>query len=177
MYSPAERPSSTRAAPAKKRIWSSMGGISSERVSARGLPVLRPSAAMKSSALASMASASLSSSWLRSDGVVSRQLSKARPPPGTPGRHPPVPDRAPRRRPHRCSGRPPRVVLPSLASTGPPSTKLCSRSAHCASASPWESLGVPGPANHVHIRSRFRKGILCYRRHLGSARIRRRERG
>ena len=39
MYSPAERPSSIRAAPAKKRIWSTIGGISSLRVSRSGLPV------------------------------------------------------------------------------------------------------------------------------------------
>ena len=39
MYSPAERPSSIRAAPAKNRIWSTIGGISSDRVSAIGLPV------------------------------------------------------------------------------------------------------------------------------------------
>ena len=30
MYSPAERPSSIRAAPAKNRIWSTIGGISSD---------------------------------------------------------------------------------------------------------------------------------------------------
>ena len=41
MYSPAAVPSSTRAAPAKKRIWSHIGGISSSIVSCFGLPVLR----------------------------------------------------------------------------------------------------------------------------------------
>ncbi len=40
MYSPADRPSSTRAAPEKNRIWSIIGGISSDRVRATGLPVL-----------------------------------------------------------------------------------------------------------------------------------------
>ena len=39
MYSPADRPSSTRAAPAKNRIWSTIGGISSDSVSPSGLPV------------------------------------------------------------------------------------------------------------------------------------------
>ena len=39
MYSPAERPSSMRAAPAKNRIWSTIGGISSDKVRAIGLPV------------------------------------------------------------------------------------------------------------------------------------------
>ena len=77
MYSAAARPSSTRAAPAKNRIWSSIGGISSERVKASGLPVLRPSAATKSSARASMASAKRHSIRLRCEGVVSRQLSNA----------------------------------------------------------------------------------------------------
>ena len=38
MYSVAARPSSRRAAPAKKRIWSTIGGISSDIVSANGLP-------------------------------------------------------------------------------------------------------------------------------------------
>ena len=39
MYSPLDRPSSTRAAPAKNRIWSTIGGISSDMVSEIGLPV------------------------------------------------------------------------------------------------------------------------------------------
>ena len=43
MYSPAARPSSTRAAPAKNRIWSTIGGISSLAVSACGLPVFSDS--------------------------------------------------------------------------------------------------------------------------------------
>ncbi len=58
-YSPADRPSSTRAAPAKNRSWSSIGGISSLRVSASGLPVFSHSTAMISSARASTASANL----------------------------------------------------------------------------------------------------------------------
>ena len=53
MYSPAERPSSIRAAPAKKRIWSTIGGISSVRVSPIGLPVFSHSAAISSSARSS----------------------------------------------------------------------------------------------------------------------------
>ena len=43
MYSPAALPSSTRAAPAKNRIWSTIGGISSLAVSACGLPVFSAS--------------------------------------------------------------------------------------------------------------------------------------
>ena len=39
MYSAVALPSRTRAAPAKKRIWSSMGTISSDKVSEYGLPV------------------------------------------------------------------------------------------------------------------------------------------
>lgn len=60
MYSPAERPSSMRAAPAKNRIWSTIGGISSVRVSSSGLPVFSDSAAIRSSARSSNASAILS---------------------------------------------------------------------------------------------------------------------
>jgi hypothetical protein len=78
MYSPADLPSSTRAAPAKKRIWSHIGGTSSSRVSWRGLPVLRDSTSTSSSARSSNASAMRSSARWRSLGVVSRQLSKAR---------------------------------------------------------------------------------------------------
>src|SRR5579872_3725855 len=77
MYSPALRPSSTRAAPAKNRIWSTAGGISSLAISARGLPVLRHSASISSSARVSKASAIFSSARLRSDGVVSRHDSNA----------------------------------------------------------------------------------------------------
>ena len=77
MYSPADLPSSTRAAPAKNRIWSTIGGISSLRVSAIGLPVFSHSTAMSSSARASIASANLSSARCRSLGVLSRQLSNA----------------------------------------------------------------------------------------------------
>ena len=77
MYSPAERPSSIRAAPAKNLIWSTIGGISSDVVSAIGLPVFSDSAATKSAARASSASAIRSSARLRSDGVASRQPSNA----------------------------------------------------------------------------------------------------
>ena len=77
MYSAAARPSSMRAAPAKKRIWSTAGGISSEAINALGLPVLRHSASMKRSASFSSASAMRSSARLRSDGVVDRQPSNA----------------------------------------------------------------------------------------------------
>ena len=77
MYSPAERPSSIRAAPAKKRIWSTIGGISSDRVSASGLPVFCDSAFTSSSAWDSMASAMRSRARLRSAGVESRQPGNA----------------------------------------------------------------------------------------------------
>src|SRR5262245_60338544 len=75
MYSPADRPSSNRAAPAKNRIWSTDGTSSSDAVSPRGLPVLRHSASTRSAALASTASAIRSSARWRSDGVLSRQAS------------------------------------------------------------------------------------------------------
>ena len=61
MYSPADLPSSTRAAPAKNRIWSTIGGISSDIVSPRGLPVFSDSASTISSARSSIASAMRSS--------------------------------------------------------------------------------------------------------------------
>ncbi|RPK42255.1 hypothetical protein EES39_20960 [Streptomyces sp. ADI92-24] len=77
MYSPAERPSSSRAAPAKKRIWSTIGGSSSVRVSPTGLPVFSDSAAMRSSARSSKASAIFSRARWRSAGVASRQAGKA----------------------------------------------------------------------------------------------------
>ena len=77
MYSPADLPSSTRAAPAKNRSWSSIGGISSLAVRACGLPVFSPSRRTKSSARASMASANFSRAVWRSPGVVSPHVSKA----------------------------------------------------------------------------------------------------
>ncbi len=77
MYSPAARPSSRRAAPAKKRIWSIIGGISSDMVRAIGLPVFCDSSATSSSACSSNASAMSSSAFWRVEGVVSRHDSKA----------------------------------------------------------------------------------------------------
>ena len=77
MYSPADRPSSSRAAPAKKRIWSTIGGISSDMVRANGLPVFSHSAATSSSARASMASAMRMRARLRSEGVVRFHPAKA----------------------------------------------------------------------------------------------------
>src|ERR1035437_2491004 len=77
MYSPAARPSSIRAAPAKNLIWSTIGGISSDAVSASGLPVVCDSPLTTSSALAWTASAIRSRARLRSPGVASRQPSNA----------------------------------------------------------------------------------------------------
>ena len=77
MYSPADRPSSIRAAPAKNRIWSTIGGISSDAVSASGLPVFCDSALTNCVCPASSASAIRSSARLRSAGVESRQPGKA----------------------------------------------------------------------------------------------------
>ena len=78
MYSPADLPSSTRAAPAKKRKWSTVGGISSLAVRPSGLPVSRHSAATNSSARDSSASAIRSRASERSCGVVRPQEPKAR---------------------------------------------------------------------------------------------------
>ena len=77
MYSAAARPSRCRAAPAKKRIWSTIGGISSSMVSWYGFPVFSHSALTRSSARASSASAMRISARLRSEGVVRRQAVKA----------------------------------------------------------------------------------------------------
>ena len=76
-YSPLARPSSTRAAPAKNRIWSTHGGSSSLAVISSGLPVFSDSTRTNSSARDSSASAILSSALCRSVGVVSPHSSKA----------------------------------------------------------------------------------------------------
>ena len=57
MYSAVARPSRCRAAPAKNRIWSTIGGISSLAVNATGLPVFSASTATSRSPAASTASA------------------------------------------------------------------------------------------------------------------------
>ena len=77
-YSPDARPSSTRAAPAKKRSWSTATATSSDRVSPSGLPVFSTSTSASSWADSSTRSASFSSDRWRSDGVVQRWDSKAR---------------------------------------------------------------------------------------------------
>ena len=79
MYSPVAFPSSTRAAPAKNRIWSTIGGISSDSVSDTGLPVFSLSTATSSSAFSSITSASFSRARCRSLGVDHRHDSNARP--------------------------------------------------------------------------------------------------
>ena len=77
MYSPAELPCRTRAAPAKKRKWSEAYGISSDIVRCSGLPVSWHSTSLSSSLRASIAFAILSSAVARSCGVESAQVSKA----------------------------------------------------------------------------------------------------
>src|SRR5262245_17913937 len=76
MYSPAERPSRMRAAPAKKRRLSEQTGISSFAYES-GLPTFRDSIAASSSVFASMTSASFSSSSARSAGVASSHSGSA----------------------------------------------------------------------------------------------------
>src|SRR5580765_7010585 len=76
MYSPAERPSRTRAAPAKKRMLSEHTGISS-RAYDSGLPTFRDSISASSSAFASSTSASLSRTSARSAGVDSSHSGSA----------------------------------------------------------------------------------------------------
>src|SRR3954451_22644891 len=76
MYSPADLPSSTRAAPAKKRRLSAETGISS-RAEASGLPTFCDSSSASSSPCSSIAAASLSSASERSCGVVSSHSGSA----------------------------------------------------------------------------------------------------
>src|SRR5512133_1580879 len=76
MYSPAALPSSTRAAPAKKRKLSEHTGISS-RAYDSGLPTFRDSSSASSSVCSSIRFASLSSASARSPGVVSRHSTSA----------------------------------------------------------------------------------------------------
>ena len=73
MYSPAALPSMQRAAPAKKRSWSTIGGTSSSSVVLRGLPASSDSRSAISSPRSSNASASFSSIAWRSPGVVFSQ--------------------------------------------------------------------------------------------------------
>ena len=77
MYSPAERPSWVRAAPPKKRRLSTIGGSSSDIVTAYGLPTFSASSLMISSPCSSIRSASFSRASCRSFGVESYQVSKA----------------------------------------------------------------------------------------------------
>src|SRR5438874_7599179 len=76
MYSPADLPSSSRAAPAKKRRLSAQTG-SSSRAAPIGLPTLRDSICASSSALSSRICASLSKSSARSPGVESSHSGSA----------------------------------------------------------------------------------------------------
>src|SRR5919205_2641346 len=72
MYSPADFPSSRRAAPAKKRMLSAENGISS-RDAIKGLPTFSDSSCASSSACSSSTSASRCRSSDRSFGVFSSQ--------------------------------------------------------------------------------------------------------
>src|ERR671938_1178667 len=76
MYSPADFPSSTRAAPAKKRMLSAQIGISSFAYES-GLPTFRDSSSASSSVCSSIASASFRSISARSPGVVSSHSGSA----------------------------------------------------------------------------------------------------
>src|SRR6059058_5544400 len=76
MYSPADLPSSKRAAPAKKRKLSEQTGSSSFAY-ASGLPTFSDSTSASSSVCSSIASASLSSISARSPGVVSSHSGSA----------------------------------------------------------------------------------------------------
>ena len=73
MYSPAALPSIVLAAPAKNRRLSTIGGISSDSVTAAGLPTFCASSFTISSAFCSIASANFRSASWRSFGVESYQ--------------------------------------------------------------------------------------------------------
>ena len=115
MYSPAERPSSTRAAPAKNRSWSTAGGSSSLAVSSRGLPVLRHLGVddLVGPRLHRVGELAAAPAAARA-GVVSRQVSNA----AAAARHRPV-HVGRRRRPGRLANTSP--VLGSIRSAYPPS--------------------------------------------------------
>ena len=66
-----------RAAPAKKRIWSTIAPISSSLTACSGLPALTASSSANSSPRASSASAILSSACARSPGTVVDHFPKA----------------------------------------------------------------------------------------------------
>src|SRR5947209_4660177 len=76
MYSPADFPSRTRAAPAKKRMLSEQTG-SSSFADASGFPTFCDSSSASSSACSSSAAASFNSSSARSPGVVSSHSGSA----------------------------------------------------------------------------------------------------
>ena len=76
MYSPVERPSRIRAAPAKKRRLSAIS-LGSSRAAAIGLPTFRDSICASSSAFSSITSASFSSISARSRGVESSHSGRA----------------------------------------------------------------------------------------------------
>src|SRR3954452_6603184 len=76
MYSPADLPSSTRAAPAKNRMLSAENGISS-REAISGLPTFSDSSCASSSACSSITSAIRCSSSDRSFGVFSDHAGQA----------------------------------------------------------------------------------------------------
>ena len=124
MYSAAALPSRWRAAVAKKRSWSTIGGISSERVSATGLPVFSTSTAISSSARASTASAMRNSASDRSAGVVSRHVSNASAAACIAASTSSGPDRTASPYCSPVTGLTTGVVRPSAASTCLPLTKL-----------------------------------------------------
>src|SRR6266545_8043364 len=137
MYSPVDRPLRIRAAPAKKRIWSTIGGSSSSMVSWKGLPVFSTSSRTSSSPRSSSASASLARARLRSAGVASRQRSKPRAAAWQAASTSAAPDSGTSAKPSPLDGLTRVEVRPSAASACSPSMKFCSlrMSPSCASRS------------------------------------------
>src|SRR3954451_11113743 len=154
MYSPADLPSSTRAAPAKKRRLSAETGISS-RAEASGLPTFCDSSSASSSALSSIAAASLSSASERSCGVVSSHSGRAALAASTARSRPACVPRGTSAIVSPVAGFSTSMVPPSTASTHLPPTKfLCCETVTLTAHLPVESgLSLPpsrqpGPLRH-----------------------------
>src|SRR6184192_3318840 len=160
MYSPADLPSSTRAAPAKKRMLSAQTGSSSFAYES-GLPTFFDSSSASSSVCSSMTSASFSSASARSPGVVSSHsgsaffaASTARStsacvPRGTSAIVSPV------------AGLTTSIVPPSTASTHSPPTKFfCWETVTLMKPSRFASRRVSLPPDTPDCRGPFRRDAL-----------------
>ena len=151
-YSAVALPCRWRAAPAKKRIWSTIGGISSARVTATGFPVFCVSTRTRSSARASMASAMRKRARLRSDGVASRHCGKASAAACMAASTSAGPDSGASRYSCPVLGSTSTVVAPSLVGMYSPPTKFDSRPAVVPDAGFWLVTRPPPNASPLVTR-------------------------